>query len=52
MIPQARNMQQAREHFLSHGQGNLICIGKDGTELQVNCYPDAEKFFDEHGELE
>jgi len=52
MIPQARNMQEAELHFLSHSEGNLLCVGKDGAEQEVNCYPDADKFFAEHGECD
>lgn len=44
------NKQQAMDWFLSNSSGEVTLKAKDGTVLSVQCYPDAVKFFDEHGE--
>lgn len=45
----ARNKAEAMDWFLTHSSGSITCIGKDGSETDVSSYPEAVKFFDEHG---
>lgn len=46
-MEKVNNLEQAEEWFLCNHSGNVICV--KGTykieEKEVNCYPDAEKFF-------
>lgn len=35
---------EAMEFFLGNCSGNCICV-KRGIEIEVNCFPDAVRFF-------
>lgn len=42
------SLSEARDWFLSHSEGSIICITQNGSELpekECSCYPDAEKFY-------
>lgn len=45
----ARNKKEAEDWFLTHSSGGITCVGYDGHERDVYSYPEAVKFFDEHG---
>lgn len=39
--------------FLGHSSGSVICVRKtDMAERECNCYPEAEKFYNESKEAE
>jgi hypothetical protein len=47
-----RTKNAAMKFFLRHSSGSITVEGKDGKTAEVDCYPDAVAFFDEHGEWE
>ena len=44
-MTKAYNLDEADEFFRENHSDNLICV-KDGIENEVNCYPEAKKFFE------
>lgn len=50
MIPIVRSIEEAQNHFLSHSEGKCNCIAANGNEQVVDCFPDAEKFFNDNQE--
>ena len=47
MKPMVHSVEDAKEWFMQNSSGTLICVKKDGTEKEVDCYPDAVAFFAE-----
>ena len=39
------DLKEAREWFLKHSEGSVICVDGRNAQLEVDCYPDAEEFF-------
>ena len=39
-----KSLKEAEHWFLSHSEGSLICVN-NGNEKEVNCYSDAEDFY-------
>lgn len=46
MIPTVHSVEEAMEWFLSHSGGSVRCQRPDGSDLIVDCFPDAKAFFD------
>lgn len=43
-MDEARTVEEAREYFLTHASGDIVCI--DGERrFRAECYPDAVDFF-------
>ena len=39
------DLHEAKDWFLKNSSGNVICVdGRNGSK-EVDCYPDAETFF-------
>ena len=38
-------LSEAMDWFLINCKGSIICVSESGEEKEVDCYPDAEDFF-------
>jgi hypothetical protein len=48
-----KNIEEAKLWFINNASGTVICENERGEQKEVNCYPDAEKFFEKkHSEFE
>lgn len=45
MIPQVFSLDEARDWFLSHSSGSVMCV-KGDEQRECNCYPDAKAFYE------
>ena len=45
MIPYVYSLEEARDWFLSHSSGSVMCQKPDGSKKMVDCYPDAAAFY-------
>ena len=45
----AKSKDQAMAWFLANSSGTLLCVGKDGKTSEVGSFPEAVRFFNEHG---
>ena len=50
MEPIVYDLAAARQFFLTHSSGNVVCVKPDGTEKECTCYLEAEEFYDDEEE--
>lgn len=47
---EVRNETEARDWFLEHSSGGVVCISQNGSRSYVTTYAEAQWFFREFGE--
>lgn len=46
MPPTVRSVNEAKEWFMRHSSGKVLCKRDDDSERFVDCFPDAKAFFE------
>lgn len=44
-MQEVKTLDEAKQYFLSHSSGSILCIDPDGNKKKCDCFPEAVEFF-------